>query len=82
MEKRWNKSLMPGAFRNSHEKLYWSRNSRQLNERSGICMATARNRLEDAGLFAGRPLIGARVMIRILLGMLQVVENVMNLMGR
>jgi hypothetical protein len=47
-------------------------------------MATARNRLEDAGrvLFAGRPLIGAGVMIRILLGMLKVVENVMNLMGR
>lgn len=46
-------------------------------------MATARNRPEDAGrvLFAGRLLIGARVMIRILLGMLQVVENVMNLMG-
>jgi hypothetical protein len=47
-------------------------------------MATARNRLEDAGrvLFAGRSLIGAGVMIRIVLGMLKVIENVMNLMRR
>jgi hypothetical protein len=47
-------------------------------------MATARNRLEDTGrvLFAGGPLIGASVMIRMLLRMLKVIENVMDLMGR
>jgi len=53
-----------------------------LNERSGIRMATACNGLEYAirFLFAGRPVIGCVVMIRILLSLPKVVEDVMDLM--
>ena len=47
-------------------------------------MATARNRLEDAVrvLFISSAPIAARVMIRMLLRMPKMLENVMDLMGR
>jgi len=46
-------------------------------------MATARNRLEDAvRVLVSRAPIGASLMIRMLLRMPKVIENVMDLMGR
>ena len=84
MKNRWNKSLMTGGFRNCSEKLYRSLNRRELDERSATCLATACQRLKYAGwiLFAPGPVIGAGVTIRILRGMTNVIENVMDLMGR